>query len=234
MSTPAQLKTRGYLLLVSFFAVLIAIFMPLFPAPHTDKKVNGLDYLDNFFNELSKGSAYYIPALMKAAEKYKGQEFTTTLKMKSPESAAVIAKLFATNNIEATAEGEKVNVSGDFGRMITIMLEDADAMYNNKGEELRAKYGVDERQTIYAWYQALTAMEKDMMKSENFAQAKFVKNCMTKAVEPAYNYYKVEAKPVKEEIPLLIAALAFYVIYTMWYGFGLLYLFEGMGIKLEH
>ena len=234
MSTSAQLKTRGYLLLVSFFAVLIAIFMPLFPAPHTDKKVNGLDYLDNFFNELSKGSAYYIPALMKAAEKYKGQEFTTTLKMKSPESAAVIAKLFATNNIEATAEGEKVNVSGDFGRMITIMLEDADAMYHNKGEELRAKYGVDERQTIYAWYQALTAMEKDMMKSENFAQAKFVKNCMTKAVEPAYNYYKVEAKPVKEEIPLLIAALAFYVIYTMWYGFGLLYLFEGMGIKLEH
>ena len=234
MSTSAQLKTRGYLLLVSFFAVLIAIFMPLFPAPHTDKKVNGLDYLDNFFNELSKGSAYYIPAQMKAAEKYKGQEFTTTLKMKSPESAAVIAKLFATNNIEATAEGEKVNVSGDFGRMITIMLEDADAMYHNKGEELRAKYGVDERETIYSWYQALTAMEKDMTKSEKFAEAKFVKNCMTKAVEPAFNYYKVEAKPVKEEIFLLIAALVFYVIYTMWYGFGLLYLFEGSGIKLEH
>ena len=121
MSTSAQLKTRGYLLLVSFFAVLIAIFMPLFPAPHTDKKVNGLDYLDNFFNELSKGSAYYIPAQMKAAEKYKGQEFTTTLKMKSPESAAVIAKLFATNNIEATAEAEKVMVKGDFGAIIAII-----------------------------------------------------------------------------------------------------------------
>jgi hypothetical protein len=57
---------------------------------------------------------------------------------------------------------------------------------------------------------------------------------MTKAVEPAYNYYKVEVKPVKEEMPMLIASLAFYVIYTMWYGFGLLFLFEGMGIKLEH
>jgi hypothetical protein len=77
-------------------------------------------------------------------------------------------------------------------------------------------------------------MEKDLTKSENFAQAKFVKNCMTKAVEPAYNYYKVEVKPVKEEMPMLIASLAFYVIYTMWYGFGLLFLFEGMGIKLEH
>ena len=105
MSTPAQLKTRGYLLLASFFAVLIAIFLPLVPAAHGDKKVNGLDYLDNFFNELSKGSAYYIPDQVKAAEKYKGQEFTTTLKMKSPEAAAITAKLFATNNIEATADG---------------------------------------------------------------------------------------------------------------------------------
>jgi hypothetical protein len=99
---------------------------------------------------------------------------------------------------------------------------------------LVAKYGVDERQTVYSWYQALAAMEKDMTKAGQFAQAKFVKSCMSKAVEPAYNYYKVEAKPVKEEIFLLIASLAFYVIYTMWYGFGLLYLFEGAGIKLEH
>ena len=37
MSTSAQLKTRGYLLLASFFAVLIAIFMPLFPAAHGDQ-----------------------------------------------------------------------------------------------------------------------------------------------------------------------------------------------------
>ena len=154
--------------------------------------------------------------------------------MKSRDGAAITAKLFATNNIEATADGEKVAVKGDFGSMITIMLEDADAMYHNKGELLQAKYGVDERQTIYSWYQALAAMEKDMTKSENFAQAKFVKNCMTKAVEPAYNYYKVEVKPVKEELFMLIASLAFYVIYTMWYGFGLLFLFEGAGIKLGH
>ncbi len=233
MATSAQLKTRGFLLLASFFAVLVAIFMPLFPGAHGEK-VNGLDYLDNFFNQLSKGSAYYIPELITKAEQYNGQQFTTSLKMKSPEEAAITAKLFAANGITAVAEGDKVKVSGDFGSMITIMLNDADAMYKNNGQALVEKYGVDERQTIYSWYQALTAMEKDMTKAGQFAQAKFVKNCMSKAVEPAYNYYKVEAKPVKEEIFLLIAALAFYVIYTMWYGFGLLYLFEGAGIKLEH
>jgi hypothetical protein len=154
--------------------------------------------------------------------------------MKSTDEAAVTAKLFATNKITAMAEGDKVKVSGDFGAMIGIMLTDADLMYKNDGKALTAKYGVDERQTIYSWFQALAAMEKDMTKAGQFEQAKFVKNCMSKAIEPAYNYYQVEAKPVKEEIVLLIAALAFYVIYTMWYGFGLLYLFEGLGIKLEH
>jgi hypothetical protein len=233
MASSAQLKTQGLLLLASFFAILVAIFMPLFPGTQGEK-VNGLDYLDNFFNQLSKGSAYYIGEQIKKAEKYNGQQFTTSLKMKTPEEAAITAKLFATNNITATAEGDKVKVSGDYGSMITIMLKDADAMYKNDGKALKAKYNVDERQTLYSWYQALAAMEKDMTKAGQFEQAKFVKNCMSKAVEPAYNYYGVQAKPVKEEMFLLIAALAFYVIYTMWYGFGLLFLFEGLGVKLDH
>jgi len=233
MASSAQLKTKGYLLLASFFVVLAAIFMPLFPGAQ-DQKINGLVYLDNFFNQLSKSSAYYIPEQIKKAEKYNGQQFTTSLKMKSPEEAALTAKLFAMNQITASAQGDKVQVSGDYGAMITIMLKDADLMFKNDGQALKAKYGVDERQTVYSWYQALTAMEKDMTKAGQFEQAKFVKNCMSKAVEPAYNYYEVEAKPVKEEIFLLVASLVFYVIYTMWYGYGLLFLFEGMGIKLEH
>jgi hypothetical protein len=233
MASSAQLKTQGYLLLASFFAVLVAIFMPLFPGTQ-GQKVNGLDYLDNFFNQLSKSSAYYIPEQIEKAQEYRGQQFSTSLKMKSPEEAALTAQLFATNQITATAEGDTVQVSGDFGAMVTIMLNDADLMFKNDGQALKAKYGIDERQTVYSWYQALRAMEKDMTKAGQFEQAKFVANCLFKAIEPAYNYYLVEAKPVKEEIFLLIASLIFYVVYTMWYGYGLLFLFEGMGIKLEH
>jgi hypothetical protein len=118
--------------------------------------------------------------------------------------------------------------------MLTIMLKDADLMYNNDGAAISTKYGVDERIALNSWYLSLTAMEKDLTKAEKFEQAAVVKNAMTKAVEPAYNYYKVEAKPVKSELFLLIFALAFYVIYTMWYGFGILFLFEGIGIKLDH
>jgi len=233
MASTAQLKTTGLFLLVSFFAILVAIFMPLFPSA-SGQKINGLDYLDNFFNQLSKSSAYYIPDQLEKAKKYNGQQYSASLKMKSADEAATTAKLFATSGIGATAEGDKMSVNGDFGAMIATMLNDADLMYKNDGKALNAKYGMDERQAIYSWYQALTAMEKDMTKTGKFADAKFVKSCMSKAVEPAYNYYEVEAKPVKEEMVLLIAALAFYVIYTMWYGYGLLFLFEGLGIKLDH
>jgi hypothetical protein len=233
MASSAQLKTRGFLLLASFFAVLVAIFMPLFPGVHGGK-VNGLDYLDNFFNQLSKGSAYYIDQQFKKAEKVAGQEYSTSMKMKTPEEAATTAKLFTVNGIAAQVEDVKVKVKGDFGAMLTVMLKDADLMYKNDGAAISAKYGVDERLALNGWYLALSAMEKDLTKTEKFEQAKLVKNCMTKAIEPAYNYYKVEAKSVKAEMMLLIAALSFYVVYTMWYGFGLLYLFEGMGIKLDH
>jgi len=233
MASSTQLKARGFLLLASFFAVLVAIFMPLFPGVHGGK-INGLDYLDNFFNQLSKGSAYYIDNQLKKVEKFAGQEFSTSMKMKSADEAATVAKLFTTNNIPADVDDVKVSVKGDFGAMLTTMLNDADLMYKNEGATLSTKYGIDERKAILSWYNALTAMEKDLTKAEKFEQAQVVKSAMTKAVEPAYNYYKVEAKSVKAEMVLLIASLAFYVIYTMWYGFGLLYLFEGIGIKLDH
>jgi len=32
----------------------------------------------------------------------------------------------------------------------------------------------------------------------------------------------------------VIFSLVFYVVYTLWYGFGIMYMFEGWGLRLEH
>jgi hypothetical protein len=45
----------GVGLLIAFVIVLILFFSPIFHGK------NGLDYLDNLYNSISKGSAYYIP-----------------------------------------------------------------------------------------------------------------------------------------------------------------------------
>ena len=56
----------------------------------------------------------------------------------------------------------------------------------------------------------------------------------TKALEPAYNFYGVQSTPVKDSIFLLAFSLIFYVVYTVWFGFGVLFFFEGLGIRLTH
>jgi len=53
-------------------------------------------------------------------------------------------------------------------------------------------------------------------------------------VEPAYNYYGVEAVPMGNMIWVALAALVGYVLYTIWYGYAILFLFEGWGLKLTH
>jgi hypothetical protein len=33
---------------------------------------------------------------------------------------------------------------------------------------------------------------------------------------------------------MILVALGFYVVYTLWYGFGIMYVFEGLGLKIGH
>jgi hypothetical protein len=50
----------------------------------------------------------------------------------------------------------------------------------------------------------------------------------------AYNYFGIEAQSVRDKYLIVIASLIFYVVYTLWYGFGVMYLFEGFGLNLSH
>jgi hypothetical protein len=237
MSTQAQLKNRGIMLIVSFFIVLAIIFLPIFPKNSQigNEKINGLNYMDNFFNALSKGSANYIEEQRQRAEAFKNQPVNALLKMRSAQDAELVGQLFATRGITTAVNDSELTISAnDFGRMISFILDDAEAIYENNGHILQTKYGIKELRVLYFWYLALNALEKDLTQNSKFSEARFVKGILSKAIEPAYNFYGIKSKSVRDEIALLICALAFYVIYTMWYGFGLLYLFEGMGIKLEH
>ena len=103
------------------------------------------------------------------------------------------------------------------------------------GAAISAKYaGMNERAAVFAWYNTVTALAADLKKSGKTAQANLVSGVAAKTLEPAYNYYQIEAKSRTKYLFPLLLALGFYVLYTCWYGFGILYLFESMGVKLEH
>lgn len=237
MLTTKQYRTRAIFLLSTFFVVLVLIFMPLYPDLKPGSKTDGLTFMDNFFNSLSKDSAYYVPQELEKAQSFAGQNFEADLQYKSPTLAQQAAEVLNANGFVATAEDVNVKTSGDFSKLLQAALVDADFMYQNQGDAIASKYQtLDERSAVYAWHNTMTALGKNLEKggSATATMLNATQSMRSKALEPAYNYYQVERKPVRQNAPLLIFALVFYVIYTCWYGFGILYFFESLGVKLDH
>ena len=56
---------------------------------------------------------------------------------------------------------------------------------------------------------------------------------MKKAVEPAFNFYKIEAQKVIDKAGVMTGLLVFYVAYTMWWGFAIFYMFDGIGLTMK-
>ncbi len=216
---------QGLSLTIAFAAVLFAIFLPIFGGK------NGLDYLDALYNSISKGSAYYIPSLQKKIAHFEGQEVSVRLAMLNDQQAAQTALLFSKGGAEVQQTGSELQVKGDIGRILANCLEDTDDMYHNRGEELRGKYGYDERQALFNWWSALKETQKDLTRQEKFETASLLATVMKKGVECAYNYYGIQAQNISDKAVIVIISLVFYVVYTVWYGFAVLFLFEGWGLE---
>lgn len=218
----------GLALFVAFWIVFVIFLSPVFEGK------NLLDYMDNLYNTISKKSSYYIPDAQKKAAAFKGQQIDIVVKAKDADQAARIAKLFQASQATAAVEGTSVKVSGDMGLILENVLADADIMFKNDGPALSAKYGFEEKRVMYDWWNAMKAAEASMAKQEKFKESTTFNKVMTKAIEPAYNYYGIAATDIMDKIWMVIASLAGYVVYTMWYGFAILFMFEGWGLRLEH
>ncbi|MBW1800750.1 MAG: hypothetical protein JRJ85_08465 [Deltaproteobacteria bacterium] len=218
----------GMIMLAVFIIVLVVIFMPLF------KGQNGLNYLDDLYNSISKGSAYYIPKVKKESDKFKGNAVSVTLTMANQKQAQQTAGLFRTAGSKTSVEGSKLKITGDLGIILESSLADADAMYHNKGKQLSTKYGYEEKRVLFNWWKAFKAMDKALNKQKKFKEAKAVALVVKKAVESSYNYYGIEPQKITERWGVVLFSLIFYVIYTLWYGFAIMFMFEGWGMALGH
>jgi len=215
-------------LMASFVVVLIIFFSPVFEGQ------NGLDYLDNLYNSISKGSAYYIPKLRDDIQGFKGDFVTVTLNVADDSEAEQTARLLRAGGAEVEQKESQLIVSGDLGMILENCLTDADAMYKNDGTQVSAKYGYEERVVLYNWWKAAKEMEKNLQKQKRFKEAEVVSLIEKKAIETSYNYYNIEPQSISDKGWLVLFSLLFYVGYTMWYGFAFMFMFEGWGMKLEH
>lgn len=218
----------GFGLIIGFVVVLVFFFMPLFAGK------NGLDYLDNLYNSISKGSAYYIPAMKKDVEKWRNHPVSASLQMGSEENALQTALLFKAGGAKVDVAGKDIRLTGDLAMILENALADADAMYWNKGDSLSNKYGYRERKALFNWWKGLEEMQRSLNKDKKFKEAKIIALVQKKAVETSYNYYTIEPQKIGERWGTVLFSLIFYVVYTLWYGFAILFMFEGWGLRFGH
>jgi hypothetical protein len=218
----------GLGMLVAFFVVLFLFFSPIFQGK------NGLDYLDSLYNSISKGSAYYIPKLKDEAKSFNGNPVELSFAMASPTQAQQTSQLFMKSGAMVNVADKTLKVSGDLGKILDNCLADADLMYKNDGKALTDKYGYGERQAVYNWWQAFKGAEKSLNDQKKFKEAKAVANISKKGIEASYNFYTIEPQSIMDRLGVVIFSLVFYVIYTLWYGFAIMFMFEGWGMQLEH
>ena len=150
----------GVGMMAAFIVVLIIFFAPVF------KGQNGLEYLDDLYNTISKGSAYYVPKVKEETDTFIGNSVTVTLKMANEAQAGQTAPLFEQGGAAVSTSGVELKVTGDLGKILENCLADAEAMYRNNGQAVSGKYGYDEKRALFNWWQACKAMEKDLQKQK--------------------------------------------------------------------
>jgi len=220
--------TVGVILLVSFTVVLILIFMPIFGHGR-----NGLEFSDDFFNSLSKGSSNYMDAMRKVAKKFDGKTFDVVIKAANEDQVKKVGLLYTEAGAQVEATGVEMKISGDLGKVLLKAIDDSEAMFNNQGDKLKAQYNYDAKEALKNWWTSFTKIDGALKKQKNFKEAKAVTDIQARSIEPGYNFYGIEAGSVGANAGMLIFMLVFYVIYTMWYGYGIFELFEGIGMGMH-
>ena len=228
MSAQKRSLYKGVGLMASFAVVLILLFVSLI---HGN---NPMEFMDNLYNSISKGSAYYIPKVKETVRDYQGDDLAVVIALADEQQAARTQALLGHLDLSAQASGERLSINGALNTLLAGALDDADIMYVNDAARILAKHGYSERLVLFDWWSILKATEYELNKQKRFTAAKLVTLVQAKAVETSYNYYGIQAENIGDKFGIVLVSLAFYVIYTLWYGFGIMYLFEGWGMNLGH
>jgi hypothetical protein len=232
---------KGLFMCATFFVVLFLMFTPLFNG------MNAFEYSDNLFNAISKGSTMeYIPKQLKAAEKMAGKAFDGGFEFKDGEVeahlgykavgadvAANAGKLLSGLADNVTVTGNKVTGTLDLGKVLKAGLTDAQAMFDGKGDTIAAKYGMDTKTAMFAWWKIFAELNRKLIIAGKAAEAKTVDSALKRGIELGYNFAGIPAEKVSNNVGILAGSLVFYVIYTMWWGMAILFVFEGFGLAMK-
>ncbi|MCI4625436.1 MAG: hypothetical protein L3V56_05685 [Candidatus Magnetoovum sp. WYHC-5] len=217
----------GITMICSFVVILYTMFLPLFNGK------NSLEASDDLFNSISKGSSYYIPGLKTKVEKKQVGNLELKLKTLEGQANDMAIKMLEAAKMQVKPTQDSLTVSGDFSGLLLTVLNDADKMFNNQDTELSQQYSYGAKETIYLWSEVLKAIEDGLNEQSKFAQSAFVSEINKKAIELSYNYAGIEPQSASSKAVIIVLSLIFYICYTLWWGYAILILCEGLGLQMS-
>lgn len=217
----------GLGMVIVFTVLLVCMFLPILDGQ------NMLKTIDELYNSISKGSANYIHDVLEESEKYTGVVIKTGIEMQSDGEAEQTALLYKASSAQVVVSGTRLEISGDLGHILNNAIQDAESLYSNDVDKLTQKYGYDGLRVMYNWHQSLVKLQEEFEGQHLIDEAKMVTKVNERAVEPAYNYFGIESQNMADKVWVVVASLFFYAFYTVLYGFGIMYIFEGLGLKTQ-
>jgi hypothetical protein len=217
---------KGLVMAVAFLIVLILMFSPIFGGQ------NAMVAADKLFNSIAKGSTNYFPGLVKKNAEYANKAFDVSLKLKDQDIAKKAAKIVTAAGAKSTGETAEIKVTGDLGSIVSAALKDSEAMFNNREAELSGKYGMPGQEALYVWWNVFKEIDKDLTRQKHFKEASLVADVVKKGIEVAYNFATIVPESASSRMGILTFSLIFYVVYTLWWGVAVMYLFEGFGLEM--
>ncbi len=217
----------GALMALTFLIVLILMFLPLRGG------LNTFEASDRLFNSIAKGSSNQFEALRREVDGYRGSTFEVKITLNNDDLAVKARTLLDRAGVKTEENGLQLKATGDLSQLAGAIIEDAEAVFHNRGTEIVSKYGYADRQTLFAWWNILKEMQRVLESKGRFDTAAMLHDVTMKGVEVAYNFYGIEPKNASSNTSILAGALLFYVLYTLWWGYAVLYLFNGLGMKMK-
>ena len=214
----------GAVLTVTFFILLYIMHAPAVVSIKGKSLVN---YTDDLFTSISKGSVYFIPGLIKKSDNYIAKALD--VKIKGDEKAALI---FAKAGANVELKNGQLTIKGDLGKILKNALEDADSAFKGMDKSLDDNQGYTGKEIIQCWWLAFKEIEGAYKKAGKTEELEFIATVRIKALEPAFNFYGVEAASASQRALGISSIIVFYVIYTVWWGFAIYFLCEGVGLLM--
>jgi hypothetical protein len=211
--------------------LLFSLILGFWLSPRGDHR-SGLERVDQLFNQMAKNSTYFIPDAVKLSQKFEGTTVDFGIQSRWPGDDTRMAQILQANRLTAALLGDgRVRIKGDLGLMGKSASVDAELLFKARESDLRAKYGCSGKEAIYYWWVAFDGLTRRFIQENRSPEADFTRFMTTRVLEPAYNFAGIETKSIGENMGRVAFFLGFYLLYTLLYGFSILFLFEGLGIK---